>query len=95
MNNNLKLVINNTSHNNFDEKQFFEKKELKNNFRSYMLRWYLKVLGKTMVLIYQVNKWVLVFLKMLAESAMYKIKICKNFKPNNKSLKYLVTDSKR
>ena len=26
------------------------------------------------------------------ESAMYKI--CKNFKPNNKSLKYLVTDSK-
>ena len=27
-----------------------------------------------------------------AESAMYKI--CKNFKPSNKNLKYLITDSK-
>ncbi len=30
--------------------------------------------------------------KNAAENAIYKI--CKNFKPNNKNLKYLITDSK-
>ena len=90
MNKNLKLVINNTSQ-NFDEKYFFEKKELK-----IILDLYAKMVSEGSWKDYGLNissKQVgFSVFKNSTESAMYKI--CKNFKPNNKSLKYLVTDSK-
>ena len=90
MNKNLKLVINNTSQ-NFDQKYFFEKNELK-----IILDLYAKMVSEGSWKDYGLNissKQVgFSVFKNATESAMYKI--CKNFKPNNKSLKYLVTDSK-
>ena len=90
MNKNLKLVINNTSQ-NFDEKYFFEKNELK-----IILDLYGKMVSEGSWKDYGLNissKQVgFSVFKNATENAMYKI--CKNFKPNNKSLKYLVTDSK-
>ena len=90
MSKNLKLVINNTSQ-NFDEKYFFEKNELK-----IILDLYGKMVSEGSWKDYGLNissKQVgFSVFKNATESAMYKI--CKNFKPNNKSLKYLVTDSK-
>ena len=90
MNKNLKLVINNTSQ-NFDGKYFFEKNELK-----IILDLYAKMVSEGSWKDYGLNissKQVgFSVFKNATESAMYKI--CKNFKPNNKSLKYLVTDSK-
>ena len=90
MNKNLKLVINNTSQ-NFDEKYFFEKNELK-----IILDLYAKMVSEGSWKDYGLNissKQVgFSVFKNATESAMYKI--CKNFKPNNKSLKSLVTDSK-
>ena len=90
MNKNLKLVINNTSQ-NFDVKYFFEKNELK-----IILDLYAKMVSEGSWKDYGLNissKQVgFSVFKNSTESAMYKI--CKNFKPNNKSLKYLVTDSK-
>ncbi len=90
MNKNLKLVINNTSQ-NFDGKYFFEKNELK-----IILDLYAKMVSEGSWKDYGLNissKQVgFSVFKNSTESAMYKI--CKNFKPNNKSLKYLVTDSK-
>ena len=90
MNKNLKLVINNTSQ-NFDEKHFFEKNELK-----IILDLYAKMVSegswKDYGLSISSKQVGFSVFKNATESAMYKI--CKNFKPNNKSLKYLVTDSK-
>jgi len=90
MNKNLKLVINNTSQ-NFDEKYFFEKNELK-----IILDLYAKMVSEGSWKDYGLNissKQVgFSVFKNATENAMYKI--CKNFKPNNVSLKYLVTDSK-
>ena len=90
MNKNLKLVINNNSQ-NFDEKYFFEKNELK-----IILDLYAKMVSEGSWKDYGLNissKQVgFSVFKNATENAMYKI--CKNFKPNNKSLKYLVTDSK-
>ena len=90
MSKNLKLVINNTSQ-NFDEKYFFEKNELK-----IILDLYAKMVSEGSWKDYGLNissKQVgFSVFKNATESAMYKI--CKNFKPNNRSLKYLVTDSK-
>ncbi len=90
MNKNLKLVINNTSQ-NFDEKYFFEKNELK-----IILDLYAKMVSegswKDYGLSISSKQVGFSVFKNATESAMYKI--CKNFKPNNKSLKYLVTDSK-
>ena len=90
MNKNLKLVINNTSQ-NFDEKYFFEKNELK-----IILDLYGKMVSEGSWKDYGLNissKQVgFSVFKNATENAMYKI--CKNFKPNNRSLKYLVTDSK-
>ena len=89
MRNNLRLVINNP-HNKIEEKQFFEKDELKiildlyakmvssGNWKDYGL----SISGK------QVSFSVF---KNAAEKAIYKI--CKNFKPSNKNLKYLITDT--
>ena len=90
MNRNLKLVINNVYADN-KYKYFFEKNELK-----IILDLYAKMVSEGSWKDYGLNissKQVgFSVFKNATENAMYKI--CKNFKPNNRSLKYLVTDSK-
>ena len=90
MNKSLKLVVNNSLKIE-DKKNFFEKKELE-----IILNLYAKMVSNGSWRDYglsissrQVSFSVF---KNSAESAMYKI--CKNFKPSNKNLKYLITDSK-
>ena len=90
MNKNLKLVINNTHKNNFDQKYFFEKEELKiildlygkmfsrGSWKDYGLSISSKQVGFSVF-------------KNAAENALYKI--CKNFKPKNENLKYLIIDT--
>ena len=90
MNKNLKLVINNTHKNNLDQKYFFEKEELKiildlygkmvsrGSWKDYGLSISSKQVGFSVF-------------KNAAENALYKI--CKNFKPKNKNLKYLIIDT--
>ena len=89
MNKNLKLVINN-SQNKIEEKQFFEKDELK-----IILDLYAKMVSEGSWKDYGLNISVkqvsFSVFKNAAENALYKI--CKNFKPNNKNLKYLITDT--
>ncbi len=90
MNKNLKLVVNNNF--NFkDKKLFFEKKELK-----IILDLYAKMVSegswKDYSLVISSKQVGFSVFKNAAENAKYKI--CKNFKPLNKNLKYLVTDSK-
>ena len=89
MNKNLRLVVNNFQ-NQIEEKHFFEKNELKIILNLYAKRgsegsW--KDYGLN-ISSRQVGFSVF---KNTAENALYKI--CKNFKPNNKNLKYLITDS--
>ena len=89
MNRNLKLVVNNISK---DEKQkyFFEKKE-----RKIILDLYAKMVSegswKDYGLSISSKQVGFSVFKNAAENAMYKI--CKNFKPSNKNLKYLITDT--
>jgi len=90
MNKNLRLVINNV----FLEKEnkfFFEKHELK-----IILDLYAKMVSEGSWKDYGLNistKQVgFSVFKNSTENATYKI--CKNFKPINKNLKYLITDSK-
>ena len=90
MNKILKLVVNN----NFKDKEenyFFEKNELK-----IILDLYAKMVSqgswKDYGLSISSRQVSFSVFKNSAESAMYKI--CKNFKPSNKNLKYLITDSK-
>ena len=90
MNKNLKLVINNV----FTEKNykyFFEKNELK-----IILDLYAKMVSEGSWKDYGLNissKQVgFSVFKNSTENAT--CKICKNFKPINKNLKYLITDSK-
>tara|TARA_A100000164_G_scaffold90650_1_gene78307 strand:+ start:1761 stop:2099 length:339 start_codon:yes stop_codon:yes gene_type:complete len=89
MNNNLKLVINNANKKN-EEKFFFEKKELK-----IILDLYAKMVSEGSWKDYGLNissKQVsFSVFKNAAENAIYKI--CKNFKPKNKNLRYLITDT--
>jgi len=90
MNRNLKLVINN-SFNDQVKKYFFEKYELKIIFDLYAQMvsegsW--KDYGLT-ISSKQVGFSVF---KNAAENSMYKI--CKNFRPPNKNLKYLIIDSR-
>ena len=90
MNKILKLVVNNIQK---DQKQqyFFEKNELKT-----ILDLYAKMVSEGSWKDYGLsisNKQVsFSVFKNAAENAMYKI--CKNFKPSNNNLKYLITDSK-
>ena len=89
MNSNFKLVVNNSGKKN-EEKYFFEKQELK-----IILDLYAKMVSEGNWRDYGLNissKQVSfnVF-KNSAENAIYKI--CKNFKPHNKNLKYLITDT--
>tara|TARA_B100001996_G_C18377792_1_gene484129 strand:- start:215 stop:559 length:345 start_codon:yes stop_codon:yes gene_type:complete len=90
MNRNLKLVINNTKK-NFEEKCFFEKDELK-----IILNLYAKMVSDGSWKDYGLNisnKQVgFSVFKNATENALYKI--CKNFKPINNNLRYLITDSK-
>ena len=90
MNKNLKLVINNSI--KFKDKEiFFEKKELK-----VILDLYAKMVSegswKDYSLVISSKQVGFSVFKNTSENA--KFKICKNFKPLNKNLKYLVTDSK-
>ena len=90
INRNLKLVINN-SIKNLEEKFFFEKNELK-----IILDLYAKMVSagswKDYGLSISSRQVGFSVFKNATESALYKI--CKNFKPSNKNLKYLITDSK-
>tara|TARA_Y100000590_G_scaffold127555_1_gene145839 strand:+ start:724 stop:1068 length:345 start_codon:yes stop_codon:yes gene_type:complete len=85
---NLKLVINNKY--NTDEKYFFEKNELK-----IILDLYGKMVSEGSWKDYGLNissrQIGFSVFKSSAENAKYKI--CKNFKPFNKNLKYSITDS--
>ena len=90
MNKNLKLVINNV----FAEKNykyFFEKNELK-----IILDLYAKMVSEGSWKDYGLNissrQVGFSVFKNAAENAKYKI--CKNFKPSNRNLKYLITDSR-
>ena len=89
MNKNLKLVINNL-HNKIEEKQFFEKNELK-----IILDLYAQMVSQGSWKDYGLNissKQVsFSVFKNATENALYKI--CKNFKPEDKNLKYLITDT--
>ena len=89
MSRNLKLVVNNSIFEQ-EQKYFFEKKELKT-----ILDLYAKMVSQGSWKDYGLNissKQVgFSVFKNAAENAMYNI--CKNFKPKNKNLKYLITDS--
>ena len=90
MNRNLKLVINNI-YSEKNSQYFFEKNELK-----IILDLYAKMVSEGSWKDYGLNissKQVgFSVFKNTTENAMYKI--CKNFKPINKNLKYLITDSR-
>ena len=90
MNRNLKLVVNNFKKDE-EIKYFFEKNELK-----IILDLYAKMVSqgswKDYGLSISSKQVGFSVFKNSAENAMYKI--CKNFKPSNKNLKYLITDSK-
>ncbi len=89
MNRNLKLVVNNIRK---DKKRefFFEKKELK-----IILDLYAKMVSegswKDYGLSISSKQVSFSVFKNTAENAMYKI--CKNFNPSNKNLKYMITDT--
>jgi len=89
MNRNLKLIVNNP-HKQIEEGQFFEKNELK-----IILDLYAKMVSEGSWKDYGLNisnrQVSFSVFKNAAENALYKI--CKNFIPNNKNLKYLITDS--
>ena len=90
MNRNLKLIINN-SIKNVEEKYFFEKNELQ-----IILNLYAKMVSAGSWKDYGLNistrQVGFSVFKSAAENALYKI--CKNFNPSNKNLKFLITDSK-
>ena len=88
MNKNLRLVINNSK--NIEEKYFFEKEELK-----IILNLYAKMVSdgswKDYGLSISSRQVGFSVFKNATENALYKI--CKNFKPNDRNLKYLITDT--
>ena len=90
MNKNLKLVVNNIDK-KLENKYFFEKDELK-----IILNLYAKMVSegswKDYGLAISSRQVGFSVFKNSTESMMYKI--CKNFNPSNKNLKYLITDSK-
>ena len=90
MNNNLKLVINNVNNKKLEDKHFFEKHELK-----IILDLYAKMVSegswKDYGLSISSKQVGFSVFKNAAENALYKI--CKNFKPKNNNLKYLITDT--
>ena len=89
MRDNLKLVINNLNK-KIEERQFFEKDELK-----IILDLYAKMVSegswKDYGLSISSKQVSFSVFRNAAENALYKI--CKNFKPKNKNLKYLISDT--
>ncbi len=90
MNNNLRLIINNVNNKKLEDKNFFEKNELK-----IILDLYAKMVSegswKDYGLSISSKQVGFSVFKNATENALYKI--CKNFKPKNKNLKYLITDT--
>ena len=90
MNTSLKLVVDNISYKKLEDKNFFEKDELK-----IILNLYAKMVSEGSWKDYGLNisnKQVgFSVFKNAAENALYKI--CKNFRPKNKNLKYLIMDT--
>ncbi len=90
MHRNLKLVVDNVNKKT-ENKLFFEKNELKT-----ILDLYAKMVSEGSWKDYGLNisnrQIGFSVFRNAAENVMYNI--CKNFKPNNKNLKYLITDSK-
>ena len=89
MRSNLKLVVNNL-HNKIEEKHFFEKDELK-----IILDLYAKMVSegswKDYGLSISSKQVDFSVFRNATENALYKI--CKNFNPKNKNLKYMITDT--
>ena len=89
MNRNLRLVVNN-SQKKIEDNYFFKKDELK-----IILDLYAKMVSegswKDYGLSISSKQVSFSVFKNAAESALYKI--CKNFKPKNKNLKYLIIDT--
>ena len=89
MRNNFKLVVNNTNKKT-EDKHFFEKDELK-----IILDLYAKMVSegswKDYGLSISSKQVGFSVFKNATENALYKI--CKNFRPKNKNLKYLITDT--
>ena len=89
MNNNLRLVVNN-SQKQIEDKHFFEKDELQ-----IILDLYAKMVSegswKDYGLTISSKQVSFSVFKNATENALYKI--CKNFKPKNKNLRYLITDT--
>ena len=85
----INLIVNNQK-NQIEEKQFFEKDELK-----IILNLYAKMVSagswKDYGLSISKKQVSFIVFKNAAENAIYKI--CKNFKPANKNLRYLITDT--
>ncbi len=90
MKNNLRLIINNVNEKNLENKNFFEKDELK-----IILDLYAKMVSegswKDYGLSISSKQIGFSVFKNTTENALYRI--CKNFKPKNKNLKYLITDT--
>ena len=90
MNKSLKLVVNNIDK-KLENKYFFEKDELKT-----ILDLYAKMVSEGSWKDYGLNissrQVGFSVFKNAAENSMYKI--CKNFRPPNKNLKYLIIDSR-
>ena len=90
MNNNLRLVVNNIDKKKLEDNHFFEKDELQ-----IILDLYAKMVSegswKDYGLSISSKQVGFSVFKNAAENAMYKI--CKNFKPSNNNLKYLITDT--
>ena len=90
MNNNLRLVVNNIDNKKLEKKHFFEKEELK-----IILDLYAQMVSegswKDYGLSISSKQVDFSVFKNAAENALYKI--CKNFKPKNKNLRYLITDT--
>ena len=90
MNNNLRLIINNAHTKRVEDKHFFEKDELK-----IILDLYAKMVSEGSWKDYGLNissrQVGFSVFKNSAENALYKI--CKNFKPKNKNLRYLIIDT--
>ena len=89
MNRNLKLIVNNKFE-KIEKKYFFEKNELK-----IILDLYAKMVSegswKDYGLSISSKQVSFSVFKNATENAIYKI--CKNFKPANKNLKYMITDT--
>ena len=90
MKNNLRLIVNNLDKKKLNENHFFEKNELK-----IILDLYAKMVSegswKDYGLSISSKQIGFSVFKNATENALYKI--CKNFKPKSKNLKYSITDT--